>query len=336
MKKRYRRLIAAVLVLVCASSVSASAAVSSDAELLLGSYLRLMLAKQVPAQAAALGKQLVAEDAAQLSAYAARWAQDEIKNIRVDLSARFEASARQRFQQFVSSFTSAAQQKDQAYLRELAGALNLSPVPADYSELQRQMVGGQLDEVVSKESELLSDLETWTDLRVRGVDSPPLDAWLARGEPVSSPVAGGAAVPAGGAYDALRAAEAGSPSIPAGPEVVESPMDSFSSLRKARRERVLTEAKAGMQQVAAERKAAEEAYAQKKLAAAQAEAQAMKSQAEELAAVEQQAMEQRQRSWSNRLKGLVGTAAGAFGGAFLGGIGSRAGEEAITAVWPNY
>jgi FtsZ-binding cell division protein ZapB len=104
-------------------------------------------------------------------------------------------------------------------------------------------------------------------------------------------------------------------------------------MRKKRSERRLEEAQAGMEQVASERQAAEEEYAAKKTAAAQAEAEAMKRHADKLAATEKDALEQRKNSWVNRLKSIVGATVSAATGAFTGGIGTRAGQEAANAIF---
>ncbi len=66
-----------------------------------------------------------------------------------------------------------------------------------------------------------------------------------------------------------------------------------------------------------------------------AEAAAMKKQAEDLAKIEEQAFQQRQRSWGNRLKKIVASAGGAFVGGFTGGIASEAASEAISEIWPD-
>lgn len=314
---------------------SLGAAQQSDAEVLLRSYLRLMLARQLPLQAVDLVSALAPEDVAQVKAYVSTWAASKMSTIRGELTQHFDQSAQAEFQTFVSDFTSAEKRNDAEYLARLGTDLELaSAPPQDYAALKRSFAGEHLGQDIGAESQLLGEIETWADLKTRGVDTPPFHAWIRRGEPIEplAPDTGGTAQPG----DPLMAAEAPLGEYQgAGPDSA-NPMDAFSSSRKARRQLVLEEAQAGMQQVAAERRAAEEEYAQKKLASAQAEAEAMKRQAEELASVEQQALEQRQKSWGNRIKNLFGTAAGAFGGAFLGGIGAAAGEEAIDAVWPDY
>ena len=93
------------------------------------------------------------------------------------------------------------------------------------------------------------------------------------------------------------------------------------------------DAEAGMAQVANERRIADEEYNAKKQAAAAAEAAAMQAQAQKLAAAEQEAVVQDQNSWKTRIKGIVATAIGATGSAFLGNVGGRIGEEASRALF---
>lgn len=119
----------------------------------------------------------------------------------------------------------------------------------------------------------------------------------------------------------LRDAEA--PPAAYRPPSVEGPaggLDSFGAARTARREKALEVAKVGMSQVAEERRAAEEEEASRKTAAAQAEAEAL---------------EQRKNSFAGRVKQVLTATISAAGGAFFGGIGSRAGEAAAEAVFKN-
>ena len=44
-------------------------------------------------------------------------------------------------------------------------------------------------------------------------------------------------------------------------------------------------------------------------------------------------LEQQQNSWGNKLKTVVGTTISAAGGAFLGGIGTQAGQKAADALF---
>jgi FtsZ-binding cell division protein ZapB len=83
-----------------------------------------------------------------------------------------------------------------------------------------------------------------------------------------------------------------------------------------------------------ERDAAEQEAAARKTAAAQVEVDAMRRQADKLALVEREALEQRRNSWRNRLRSiLVGTVSAATG-AFTGGIGTQAGQRAAEAIFP--
>ena len=59
----------------------------------------------------------------------------------------------------------------------------------------------------------------------------------------------------------------------------------------------------------------------------------MKRHADKLAATEKDALEQRKNSWGNRLKSIVGATVSAATGAFTGGIGTRAGQEAANAIF---
>lgn len=112
-----------------------------------------------------------------------------------------------------------------------------------------------------------------------------------------------------------------------------NPLDAYSRMRKTKRERALAEAHAGMQQVAAEREAAEKEYAAEQAARARAEAEAMKAHAQKLAAVEKEAMEQRQNSWGSRIKRIIGGTLSAATGAFSGGIGAAAGQRAVQEIF---
>jgi hypothetical protein len=301
--------------------------------MLLTSYLQLLIVQQIPTQARAMAAEAPQADRAQVEAAASRWAAARTARIRKGLEANLGAGARGAFQEFVAGFTSAESSKDEAYLHAISADLALRPGPRTYAELRQQLVDSVLKPDVEAGSEFLGELQTWADLRrSQPGKTPPLDAWLTRAEtPSSSPSSAGASASgkARAPADPLADAEAGFSDDAAVPDSAGgNPLDTFTSLESSKREKKLLEAQAGMQQIAAERKTAEEEYASRKLAAAQAEADAMKRQAEQLASVEQQALEQRQRSWGNRLKSLVATTIGAAGGAFLGEIGSQAGQQA--------
>ena len=329
-----------VLASLLASPVS-QALSPSDSAALVTAYFRLLLAQQVPAQAKSMAEDAEPADRSQIEAAATRWTGSRVGEIRKSLEKRLGAAAKTAFQEFVARFTAAESKKDLAYLGQVASGLPLKTAPRSYAELRQALVESLLKSDVDAGSAFLGEIQTWSDLRDSKPDrTPPLNAWLARSGSGAPSAAGPSTAPAGTSAkaaepsDPLAEAEAG---FAEDAEILDTsgsnPLDTFAGLEKAKRDKQLQEAQAGMQQVAAERKAAEEEYASKKMASAQAEAEAMKHQAEQLAAVEQQALEQRQRSWGNRLKSLVATTLGAAGGAFLGEIGTRAGEQAANEVF---
>jgi hypothetical protein len=69
------------------------------------------------------------------------------------------------------------------------------------------------------------------------------------------------------------------------------------------------------------------------LAAAQAEAAALQRHAEKLAAVEKDALDQRQNSWTSKLKNIVASTVSTATGVFFGSVGQRAGEAVTDAVF---
>ena len=142
-----------------------------------------------------------------------------------------------------------------------------------------------------------------------------------------------AAAPPPRPVNPLAAAEAPLPDFTPMPEGASSnPMEAFARSRQDKRERALQEAQAGMQQMAMERQAVEQEYAARKSADAQADAEAMRAQAQKLAAVEQEAVDQRANSWMGRLKNIVSATVGAATGAFTGGIGAEAGRQAASCI----
>jgi hypothetical protein len=112
-----------------------------------------------------------------------------------------------------------------------------------------------------------------------------------------------------------------------------NPLDMLSNLHSERRADALRQAEVGMSMVTAERQAAEDELAAKKLQQAQADATALKKQARVLAAAEKDAMAQRENSWGNRLKKIVGATATAAGGTFFGHVGAEAGRAAVDAIF---
>lgn len=333
---KHKLMACALCVGIALTAVQAKAPAVGEVELLCLSYLRLLVSQQIPKQAVALAEGANSEILQEVQAIASRWMKKQIADIRDTMDDYFGDGARAKFESFVAGFTNAEGRNDKAYLEQLSQDLNLDdPQPESYQDLRMQLVGGRLQDAIEEGSDFLGEVQTWVDLKERkGDEVPSLFAWLTRNEvgASSSTLSSGGSVDVS---DPLEEAEGDFEMVELDEDDFTSPLDAFDSSRKEKRDRKLAEAQAGMQQIAQERQTAEEEYAQKRLSAAQADADSMRRHAEELAAVEQQALEQRQRSWGNRLKSIVGTAAGSFGGAFLGGLGERAAEEAIDSVWQS-
>lgn len=334
--------LAAMAVMPVSAALSASPA---DTALLARSYLGFVLSQQVDRQVGILADDARPEDRDEILAAAQTWSAGRMNAIRASLEESLGDQARPMFEEFVGTFTAAERNLDAEILQEVSIALKLYPMPEDYAALKRVSLESVMTDEVRLASAWLSEVQTWMDLRRRGEDVPPLAIWLERGTPTAAPAVAeepaptrraAPAQPVRRAGGALADAEAeGFDQFEVGAEDEESPLDTFGSMRSKRREKAMQEAEAGMKQVADERRAAEEEYAAKKLASAQAEADAMKRQAEKLAAVEGEALEQRKNSWGNRLKSIVGATVGAATGAFTGGIGTRAGQEAANALFKS-
>ena len=73
--------------------------------------------------------------------------------------------------------------------------------------------------------------------------------------------------------------------------------------------------------------------AARKLEAAKRDAEAVKRHAQQLAATQEEIIKQRQRSWSARLKRIAGALISSTTGAFTGGIGERAAQEAVNDLF---
>lgn len=321
------------ILLAIASARADVASPNKDDETLLLAYLRFALAQQVPMEADKLSKTAVKYDQEQAQAVVAKWSKQQISSVRASLNQAFGGNARSRFEKFVSSFTKAEQNKDAEYLSRLSASLGLQKFPPrDYAGLRKQMVELRLQGMVEDGSALLSKIQTWLQLKQEGKDVAGLEEWIKA--PRSTSAGSVAARQPKGDIDALAMAEAPAGKVDTQVTAGKSPLDDFDQMQKDRRDRKLKEAQAGMAQVAAERKAAEEEYAAKKLAAAQADAVAIQLHADALTAVEQEALEQRQRSWGNRLKRILGTTISSVGGAVAGTVGARAGEEAADALFP--
>lgn len=299
----------------------------AENEVLLRSYLRYSLAQEVLAQAQRLASELPEEEGAQIDEMAGEWFGDEIDRMRRELDQRFGDRARPRFETFVGQFTQAENSADAVYLDHLSQQVGLREPPADYGALRRLALERWLDDPLQAGIRLLSEMETWADIRQTNASAPPLSYWLDRGTQAPQPATPPRPV------NPLQAAEARAPEWDATAAPQGSSLNSFAQRRRERREQALQSAQAGMQQMALERQAAEEEYAARVQADAQADAEAMRAQAQRLAAVEAEAMAQRENSWGNRIKRIVGGTVSAGVGAFTGGIGAEAGRRAADELF---
>lgn len=320
-----------VLATGCSCTSVLAELVSRDTTVLATCYLRMVLYQQVAGQADRIAESAGESDRPEIKkAYEAVW-EKGTSSIREELEQCFREQSRQRFEEFVARFEAAEKDKNLDFLSGIAASLGIAPVPDNYGALRKAALETTLRGSMAEVSKWLGEVQTWADVRSKNKDVPPLEMWLTRSKrgnvPVKKEIKRQAAT--------LASAEADAGEFKGDAEQADSPLDSFSGLRNKKREKVLQEAQAGMQQVAAERQAAETEYAAKKMAAAQADAEAMKSQAEKLATAEKDALEQRQNSFGAKLKSIVGATVGAAVGSFTGGIGARAGQEAVDAIFSS-
>lgn len=294
---------------------------------LLVQYLRFSLASQVVQQVEQLAGGQEAGRQGELRSYAKAWQSSCKARIRANLHKQFGPDGRSRFEGFVNELQRAEGTRDAAVLARFASSFAFSgEAPTTFAELRSRVLQEQLAEDVQEASALLARMQLWTE----SSSGRSLQDWMSEAGSAPEAQVKPVAVP----RNALREAEAGAGDWQSpGEEDGGSPVAAFDQARQERRARALEEARAGMQQVAEERRAAEEEYGQKKMAEAQADADAVKRQSERLAATEQEALEQRQKSWGNRLKSIVGATISAATGAFTGGIGTRAGQEAANALF---
>lgn len=201
--------------------------------------------------------------------------------------------------------------------------------PADYAALRDEVAKSDLAQDMADAGKFLGDVQSWLRLREKG-ETLPLKAWIARDE--KAPKANNSAAKKKKKRNSLREAEAAPGAFVEAPDDGGSVLGTFSASRKMRRDKALKDAEAGMAQVAEQRRIADDEYNARIQAAATAEAAALQAHAQKLAAVEQQAVVQDQNSWKTRIKGVVATAIGATGSAFLGNVGGRAGEAAANAL----
>ncbi len=308
---------------------SALAGNISDSEVLLRSFIRFSLTQEVQAQAVALAKGLPEEDAGQVQDAARRWFTGEMSVLRKDLERAFGDTAKDRFKVFVEEYTSAEKALDLQYLAKLSSQAGLSEPPMDFVALRKMALKRWTGRQISSGTRLLSEIQTWIDVRGKQNDVPSLHVWLARDQKPGQFSTGAASSgEAPSPVKSLENAEAKAPEWDPAQAPVGSSMDAFSQMRRERRDRAMQDSQAGMQQMAMERQAAEEEYGARKMAAAQADADAVRAHAQKLASVESEALAQRENSWGNRLKRIIGGTVSAGVGAFTYGIGREAGKRA--------
>lgn len=305
--------------LVCVLFLSASGVGAENAErAMMAELLRMEVATRVVAESAKINS------SDEVAAAAAAYRRDAIAAIRGRLVGLLGDSAQTRFAAFVDE---------------------TGKNPEQYKNLRAAVAKDDIQSDVAAAGKFLGDVQTWARLKAKG-EVPPLASWLRRDEkPPSAPEVSRPAVEAGVAStsrpkpkkkrNALRDAEADAGTFVEAEDDNDSSLRSFGDRRRAKRQKALEEAQAGMTQVAEQRRVADEEANAKKIAAAQAEAAAQQAHAQRLAAAEQEAVVQDQNSWKTRMKSVVSSAIGAAGGAFLGNVGSRIGEEAARAVFED-
>ena len=214
--------------------------------------------------------------------------------------------------------------------------------PAGYAALRAEVAKDGIGGEISEAGKFLGNVQSWLRLRENG-DVPPLQAWLARDDVADEKSKVEKSNVESAKPKKKKKRKSGNPlrDAEADPgEFIEqegevSALDSFNAARDARRQKALQDAESGMAQVAEERRAADEEYNAKKQARAEAEAAALQAQAQKLAAADQEAVQQDLNSWKSRLKGIASSAISATGGAVLGTVGTRIGQEAANAVFNN-
>lgn len=180
-----------ILRLAAAAAASLMLSAGADAartaqQQLLDAYLELSVVQLIPVQAQSFARDLPEGDVQQINRAAHAWTQESIGSIRGRISTTFGDRARPAFEQFVAAFTAAESREDAAYLQRLCANAGLpAPWPANYTGLRKSYIEAQLAGTIARGSSLLGEVQTWADLRRRGVaQTPDLASWLTRGEPV--------------------------------------------------------------------------------------------------------------------------------------------------------
>ena len=326
-EKIMKFLLMAMLVSVTVSAIASE----PHNRILLSAYIRLGMTKAIEQRIQTMGKDLPPMDAAQLSTSSRQWKQERLSEIRVELTSAYGKSASKIFSSFVAEYTEAESKNDTAYLADLAGHICPDREIPGYSAL-RKLIS---EESPTKEFsdgcvKLMSNIEAWVTLTKKDAAMPPLHIWLSRNIE-SRRSANGVTSPS---VNRLRNAESVSDiDLTVLNESSQDLLSQYEATKHNRNEAKQARAKEGMAQLAKERTRYEDAYAKKLLARTATDAEAMKLQARRIASAEKEAIKQHENSWGMKLKRIAGATVGATADAFFGGIGARAGAEAVKILF---
>lgn len=321
-------LASAVLAAATALAQLPSVQAVSDERALASAYLLSTLAEQVATKAVEAFGNVAATNGPSPREAAVEWKARIQQRIRGNLEARFGASARGRYETFVTEFLAAEQCADPEALRALHEKAGLQVPPTDYASFRRLAVESWLQADVAAAGDFLARVEAWVDLSGRVPATPPLDFWLGATSPKS------AAPPPPTPVNRLAAAEATPAPIPApDDDEGDGALSAFATARKTSRQQRVELAQSQMQQLATEREQWEQEWGRKKAARAQAEVEAMRRQAEALVQADKDALEQHKNSWGYRMKSVVSAVIGTTLGAFGTPIAQKAGEEAAQELF---
>ncbi|HAL92362.1 MAG TPA: hypothetical protein DCM68_04985 [Verrucomicrobia bacterium] len=303
------------MALLCAPGGVRGEVSASPSGTLAANYLRYLLLNHVGAQGADLIAQAPAGLQSDLRTRLDGWRGSFQETIRVDLEQGLGAEARPRFEAFIAAFTQAEQAKDLTYLEQLGSDVGWpGPAAAGFEAFRRWGIQQWVAVEMQAGVDFLGEMAAQVDAAARQSAAPP---------PPPRPV------------NPLRDAESAAPPLESGEVSNGAPLQSFSGRREQRREKALEQAQAGMDQVAAEREAWEQEYASEVEAKAQAEAEAMKSQAERLAATDEEALEQRKNSLKSKVVSVLAGVASSTVSGFTGAVGGRAADEAVHAIFDD-
>lgn len=296
--------------------VQAQESGGNGAEALAANYLRYMLLNHVTAQGAEILAQAPPTRQAELKTRLDGWRSSYQESIRVDLERNLGTEARQQFEKFVDAFTTAERAGDLGYLEQLAMEVSWpGPASEGFEGFRRWGIQQWVSADMQAGVDLLGELSAQAEQPATMSTAPTTPQRPA---------------------NPLRDAESAAAPLELAEPSAGAPLQHFSALREQRRQKVLEQAQAGMEQVAAEREAWEQEYASEAEARAQAEAEAMKSQAERLAATDAEALEQRKNSFKSKMVNVLAGVAQATVSSFTGAIGGRAADEAVQAIFGGH